>query len=85
MLDNTVVISLFLRKIIIILKNIIVPTIENEEKIRACTIFFSTFLFSKQNQVLQIIIGQGRVIYHIEALCDSNDIKKFFCVEKNRL
>ena len=67
-------------------ENSIVLTIENGEKlcIRVCFSFFST-----QNQLPQIIIGNGWVINHFKALLfvDLN-IKKnqrpFHCVEKNR-
>ena len=49
-------------------------------------VFF--FLFSTQNQVPQISIGMGRVIYHIKALSivirtTSKNFKNFFNVEKN--
>ena len=67
---------------------VIVPTIDNREKlcIRVCFIFF---LFSTQNQVPQIIIGLGRVVYHIKALSvvirmsSQKKLKKFPSVEKN--
>ena len=43
------------------------PAIEIGEElcVRVC---YSFFLFSTQNQVPQIIVGMGRVIYHAEAL-----------------
>ena len=44
-----------------------VPTIENGEK-RCIRVCFSFFLFFKQNQIPQILIGLGWVINHIKAL-----------------
>ena len=45
---------------------IFVPTIENREELCIRMVYF--FLFSRQNQALQIVIGLGLGIYHTEIL-----------------
>ena len=45
-----------------------VPAVEKLEEFVFGCFFFYFLLFSTQNQVSQIIIGIGRVIYHIKAI-----------------
>ena len=67
---------------------LIVPTIENGDELRIrvflVNFFFFFVMFSAQNQVPQIIIGMGRVIYHIKDLpVVIRILKNFPKVEKN--
>ena len=54
------------------------------------SVVFSYFLFSTKSQVAHIIIGVGRITYHIQAISvvgrtNCIEISKFlFSVEKNR-
>ena len=66
------------------LLSIFVPIIENGEELCIREFFFCSFC--TKNQVTQIIIGKGRVIYQIKALSvvikTAFKIQKFFlCLE----
>ena len=68
---------------------LVVPTIENGEELGIRVYLdFLLFVFT-QNQVPQIMIGRGSVIYHIKVLsvvirANFKNFENFFIVEKNR-